>query len=147
MKVILLQDVAKQGKKGEIIEVNDGYGRNFLIKKGLGAQASNQMINELTQKNAADQRRHEIEVEEAKKMAERITKSVIKIGIACGENGKMYGAVTTKEISEGLQDQGYVIDKKKINIKEPIKTVGKHVVEVKIMANVATEVTIEVYKK
>ena len=147
MKVILLKDVAKQGKKGEIIEVNDGFGRNFLIKKGLGVQASNQMINEHNQKNEAEKRRQEIEKEEAKKMAERITKSIIKIGIACGENGKMYGAVTTKEISEGLHEQGYDIDKKKINIKEPIKTIGKYVVEVKIMANISTEITIEVYKK
>ncbi len=147
MKVLLLQDVKAQGKKGDIIEVSDGYAKNFLIKKKMAIQATNQVINETNQKKASEQRKLEIEKQEAIKLAERLNGNTIVVEIACGENGKMFGSVTGKEISESLLKSGYDIDKKKINIKEPIKTFGVFSVEVKVYANVTATINISVVKK
>ena len=141
MKVLLLQDVKAQGKKGDIIEVSDGYAKNFLIKKKMAIQATNQVINETNQKKASEQRKLEIEKQEAIKLAERLNGNTIVVEIACGEN------VTGKEISESLLKSGYDIDKKKINIKEPIKTFGVFSVEVKVYANVTATINISVVKK
>ena len=147
MKVLLLQEVTAQGKKGDIIEVSDGYAKNFLIKKKMAIQATNQVINETNQKKASEQRKLEIEKQEAIKLAERLNGNTIVVEIACGENGKMFGSVTGKEISESLLKSGYDIDKKKINIKEPIKTFGVFSVEVKVYANVTATINISVVKK
>lgn len=147
MKVLLLQDVKAQGKKGDIIEVSDGYAKNFLIKKKMAIQATNQVINETNQKKASELRKLEIEKQEAIKLAERLNGNTSVVEIACGENGKMFGSVTGKEISESLLKSGYDIDKKKINIKEPIKTFGVFSVEVKVYANVTATINISVVKK
>lgn len=147
MKVLLLQDVKSHGKKGDIIEVSDGYAKNFLIKKKMAIQATNQVINETNQKKASEQRKLEIEKQEAIKLAERLNGNTIVVEIACGENGKMFGSVTGKEISESLLKSGYDIDKKKINIKEPIKSFGVFSVEVKVYANVTATINISVVKK
>ena len=147
MKVILLKDVKDQGKQGEIIDVNDGYARNFLIKNKLALVASTKLINETNQKNAAIAKKNEIEKAEAQKMADRMKGSVIKLAMSCGENGKMFGSVTSKEISEILHEHGYDIEKKKINIKTPIKTLGSYEVEVKVYANISTNINLVVHKK
>ncbi len=147
MKILLLQDVKSHGKKGDIIEVNDGYAKNFLIKKKMAVQATNQIINETNQKKASEQRRLELEKQEAIKLAERLNGNTIVVEIACGENGKMFGSVTAKEISEALLKSGYDIDKKKVNIKEPIKSYGVFNVEVKVYANVTAKININVIKK
>lgn len=147
MKVLLLQDVKSHGKKGEIIEVNDGYAKNFLIKKKMAIQATNQVINETNQKKASEARKLEIERQEAIKLAERLNGNTIVVEIACGESGKMFGSVTAKEVSESLQKAGYDIDKKKINLKEPIKSFGVFSVEVKVYANVNATINISVVKK
>lgn len=147
MKVLLLQDVKAQGKKGDIIEVSDGYAKNFLIKKKMAIQATNQVINETNQKKASEQRKLEIEKQEAIKLAERLNGNTIIVEIACGDNGKMFGSVTAKEISEALLKSGYDIDKKKINLKEPIKSLGVFSVEVKVYANVTSTININVIKK
>ncbi len=147
MKVLLLKDVKAQGKEGDIIEVNDGYAKNFLIKKGLAAPASSKLINETEQKNAALARKKELEKIDAQKMADRMSGSVVKLAMSCGENGKMFGSVTTKEISETLHENGYDIEKKKIIIKTPIKTLGTYDVEVKVYANISTNISLIVHKK
>ncbi|MDE6967802.1 MAG: 50S ribosomal protein L9 [Clostridia bacterium] len=147
MKVLLLQDVKSHGKKGEIIEVNDGYAKNFLIKKKMAIQATNQVINETNQKKASEQRKLEIEKQEAIKLAERLNGNTIVVEIACGENGKMFGSVTAKEISDALLKSGYDIDKKKVNLKEPIKSLGVFSVEVKVYANVNATIKVNVVKK
>ncbi len=147
MKVLLLQDVKSHGKKGEIIEVNDGYAKNFLIKKKMAIQATNQVINETNQKKASEQRKLEIEKQEAIKLAERLNGNTIVVEIACGENGKMFGSVTAKEISDALLKSGYDIDKKKVNLKEPIKSLGVFSVEVKVYANVNATIKVNVIKK
>lgn len=147
MKVLLLQDVKAQGKKGDIIEVSDGYAKNFLIKKKMAIQATNQVINETNQKKASELRKLEIEKQEAIKLAERLNGNTIIVEIACGDNGKMFGSVTAKEISDALLKSGYDIDKKKINLKEPIKSLGTFSVEVKVYANVTSTIKINVVKK
>lgn len=147
MKVLLLQDVKDQGKKGEIVEVNDGYAKNFLIKKGLAKQANSQIINEVNQKNAANQRKLEIEKQEATKLAQRMKGSVVNLAMSTGENGKMFGSVTSKEIAEALHFHGFDIDKKKIVLKEPIKALGRYNIEIKVYANISTEVVLNVIKK
>jgi len=147
MKVLLLQDVKAHGKKGDIIEVSDGYAKNFLIKKKIAIQATNQVINETNQKKASELRKLEIEKQEAIKLAERLNGNTIIVEIACGDNGKMFGSVTAKEISDALLKSGYDIDKKKINLKEPIKSLGTFSVEVKVYANVSSTIKINVVKK
>lgn len=147
MKVLLLEDVKAQGKKGEIIEVNDGYARNFLIKKGLATHATAAIINEVNQKNAAEARKKELERLEAVKLRDRLDGMVVKLAMGCGENGKMYGSVTSKEVSEALHIAGFDIDKKKINIKDTIKSLGTYSVEVKVYANTVANISLVVMAK
>lgn len=144
MKVLLLKDVKTVGKKGEIVEVNDGYARNFLMKKGMAQQATAGVINETNQKNAAIARQKQKEYEEALVTAKELDGKTIDIVIKFGDNGKSFGAVTSKEISGELAKMGYDIDKKKINLKESIKSAGLFEVEVKVYTNVSANIKVEV---
>ncbi|MDY4592671.1 MAG: 50S ribosomal protein L9 [Eubacteriales bacterium] len=144
MKVLLLQDVKAQGKKGEIIEISDGYARNFVIKKGLGIEATPAIINEKNQKDAANARRKQQELEAAQALAKELKGKKIEVEIKCGENGKLFGALTAKEISEALAKSGYDVDKKKIVVKETIKAVGVYEIEIKLYANVSTTILVSV---
>ena len=144
MKVLLLKDVKSVGKKGEIVEVNDGYARNFLIKKNLAQQATAGVINETNQKNAALARQKQKEYEEAVAMAKELDGKVISVVIKFGDNGKSFGAVTSKEISSELTKLGYDIEKKKINLKDSIKTAGVFDVELKVYTNVSATIRVEV---
>ena len=135
MKVLLLQDVKPQGKKGDIVEVNDGYARNFLIRngyarnflirRGLAKEATASVINETNQRRAADEKRRKEELEAAKQAADRLNGTTVEIAIRCGENGKPFGAVTAKEIADKLSQMGYDVDKKKVVLKDAIKMVGQ----------------------
>ena len=144
MKVLLLKDVKTVGKKGEIVEVNDGYARNFLMKKGMAQQATAGVINETNQKNAALARQKQKEYEDALAMAKELDGKVIGIVIKFGDNGKLFGAVTSKEISSELLKLGYDVDKKKINLKDSIKSAGVFDVEVKVYTNVSATIRVEV---
>lgn len=144
MKVLLLADVKPHGKKGEIVEVSDGYGRNFLVKKGLASEATAKVINEVAQRNKAEEHRKELERQAAKKLTEDLDGKVFKVTIQCGENGKMFGSVTAKEISDAIIKSGYDIDKKKIVLKEPIKQLGTYQIEIKVYANMQANVSVVV---
>lgn len=144
MKVLLLQDVKPQGKKGDIVEVNDGYARNFLIRKGLAKEATASVINETNQRRAADEKRRKEELEVAKLAANKLEGTTVEIAIRCGENGKPFGAVTGKEIAEKLTQMGYDIDKKKVVLKDAIKMVGNYHVELKLYAGVTAKVIVAV---
>ena len=144
MKVLLLKDVKSVGKKGEIIEVNDGYARNFLIKKGLAQQATAGVINETNQKNAALAKQKQKEYEDAVAMAKELDGKTISVVIKFGDNGKSFGAVTSKEIGSELAKLGYDIDKKKINLKDSIKTAGIFEVEIKVYVGVSATIRVEV---
>lgn len=144
MKVLLLQDVKPQGKKGDIVEVNDGYARNFLIRRGLAKEATASVINETNQRRAADEKRRKEELEAAKQAADRLNGTTVEIAIRCGENGKPFGAVTAKEIADKLSQMGYDVDKKKVVLKEAIKMVGNYHVELKLHPGVTAKVVVTV---
>ena len=144
MKVLLLKDVKSVGKKGEIIAVNDGYARIFLIKKGMAQQATSGVINETNQKNAAIARQKQKEYETAVEVAKQLDGKVVVAEIKFGDNGKPFGAVTSKEISQELAKMGYEIDKKKIMLKDSIKSAGVFDVEIKVYANVSANIKVEI---
>lgn len=145
MKVILLSDVKGTGKKGQILEVSDGYARNCLLKKKLAVEATASALNENAQKKAAEEKRIAEEIAEAQVVKEKLEKSVIDIGVKCGD-GKMYGSVTTADIAEGLKKQGIEIDKKKVVLKENIKALGVFEIEIKVYAGISAKVKVNIVK-
>ena len=144
MKVLLLQDLKGSGRKDEVIEVNDGYGRNFLIKKGVAIEATPKVLNEYAQRKAKEEKRKSEEQAAAAALAKEIEGKEFSVSIRCGENGKLFGAVTAKEISEVLANAGYSVDKKKIALKDSIKLVGKYKVDLKIYAGISSYIYVSV---
>ncbi len=145
MKVVLLQDVRGQGKKGEVINVSDGYARNFLFPKNLAAVADAKVMNELKGKEEA--RLHKIEVEkaEANATSEKLKSLVVKLTAKPGTDGRLYGSVTAKDIAEALAKQhGIEIDKRKLQINEPIRTFGTHLIEAKLYTQITGTVNVVV---
>lgn len=132
MKVILLQDIKSVGKKNQIINANDGYARNFLFPKKLAIEANKENMLKLEAKQASNAHKKNLEIEENKKKAEQIGKTTLELKVKAGNNGKTFGGITAKEIAEALKKQiGIEIDKKKITLKETIKTLGTYEVEIK----------------
>ena len=144
MKVILLKDVKGTGKAGEIIEVADGYARNCIIKKGLGEEATPVKINSLNIKNKSIEFHKNEEIKALKEQAKNLSGKKVTLKIKCGENGKIFGSVTSKEIAESLEEIGFTVDKKKILLKDPIKSLGTYTVEVKFLPDVFSKITVEV---
>ena len=127
MKVILLEDVKALGKKGQIVNVNDGYARNFILPKKLGVEANNKNLNDLKLKKANDEKIAQEQLEEAQELGKKIEAGKVELAIKVGEGGRTFGSVSTKEIAAAVKEQmGYDIDKKKIQLKEAIKTLGTH---------------------
>ena len=142
MKVILLADVKGQGKKNDVIEVSDGYGKNFLIPRKLAKAADAQSLNDVKVKEAARVYRIETERKEAQALAEKLKGILVKIPASSGADGRLYGSITSKDIVEKLKaDTGVDIDKRKVVMGDPIKAYGKYEVEVKLY----TEVTGKIY--
>ena len=145
MKVILLQDVKGQGKKNDIIEVSDGYGKNFLLPRKLAKLADAQSVNDVKVREEARLYRIATEKKEAQALVEKLKTITVVIKASSGADGRLYGSVTAKDISERLAaDFGIAIDKRKLVIAEPIKTFGKYTVEAKLYPEVAGTVTVEV---
>lgn len=145
MKVILTQDVKGVGKKDQILEVNDGYARNFLIPKKLGVQASTANLALLKSKQDSRDFKRQEEKKEAEQIKEKLEKIRLDIKVKSGENGKIFGGVTSKEISDVLKDKYSInIDKKKIELKETIKTVGITTVDIKLFEGVIGKVKVNV---
>lgn len=146
MKVILLQDVKKQGKKGDVIEVSDGYGRNFLIKKGLGKLADNAAMNQLRIENEQKAQQAAEELEAAKQLKEVIEKeeTVVEIKAKAGD-GKLFGTIPSKQIAEELKKQYAIeIDKRKINMEQNLSALGYHRVNVKLHPEVQAVINVHV---
>lgn len=133
MKVVLKQDVKGTGKKGDIAEVSDGFARNFLIKKGLAEEATSVSINSVKIKKEAEAFHIQEAKKAAKETAQKISKLTITLKVKCGENGKVFGSVTSKEVAGKLSEMGYDIDKKKIVMPSPIKQAGHYTLEVKLL--------------
>lgn len=145
MKVVLLQDVKAQGKKGDLINVSDGYARNFLFPKGLAAEADAKVMNELKSKEEA--RLHKIEEEKAaaRAVAEQLTGVVVKLKSTAGADGRLYGSITTKDIAEALQkDHGITVDKRKIDMDGPIRAFGTYTLDVKLYTEISGKINLVV---
>lgn len=137
MKVILLSDVKGQGKKDQIIDVSDGYARNYLFPKKLAIVADAKAQNDLKGKNEAKQFRIDEERKAAKALAERLSGITVKIKATSGADGKLYGAVTAKDIAEALEkDFSITVDRRKMNLTEAIKAHGTYTVEAKLYAEI-----------
>lgn len=144
MKIILLQDVKGQGKKNDLLEVNDGYARNFLIKKGLAVEATATRINELNQRKNADAFHKEEELKAMRALAKELDGKTFNLKIKVGQTGKVFGSVTAADISDGLKEAGYDVDKKKIVLESPIKMVGVYPVALKFAEGVSAKISVEV---
>ena len=148
MQVILLQDIKGVGKKDEIINANDGYARNYLLPKKLGVEANKENLSKLKAKNDSKAYKKSVEKEEAQKIAERLKGILLKIPVKSGENGKIFGSITSKEIADNLKEQyGIDVDKKKIDLKEPIKSLGSFNVNIKLFEGVLGNLKIQMISK
>lgn len=145
MKVILLQDVKALGKKGEVVEVSEGYARNMLLKKGLGKEATGQNMNDLKLQKANAEKIARETLEAAQALGKELEGKTVKIGVKTGEGGRVFGSVSSKEIAEEIKKQlGYDVDKKKVLLDTPIKQLGVTNVGVKLHAKVTAEVKVQV---
>ncbi len=144
MKVIFLKDVKGSGKKGELKEVSDGYANNFLLRQGLARKVDNTALSEhRIQKEATDYHKEQ-ERFAAMEVKKQIDGKNIVLKIKCGENGKTFGSITAKEIAEALSTYGIKLDKKKIEVKEPIKQIGSYQIVAKVYPNISATFTLQV---
>ena len=145
MKVILKADIKGVGKKNEVINASDGYARNFLFPKNLAVEATPENMQKLNSQNQAKQYRKDQEKEQAQEIAKKLETLAVEIKVQAGENGKIFGSVSSKEISESLEKQyKIIVDKKKIEIKEPIKVLGTRTIEARLFEGVVGKIKINV---
>lgn len=148
MKVILLQDVKALGKKGEIVNVNDGYARNFILPKKFGLEANNKNMNDLRLQKQQEERMVQENLEAAKQLATDLSAGKVQLSIKAGEGGRVFGSVSGKEIAAAVKEQlGIDVDKKKIQLKETIKQLGTHNVPVKLHPKVTAELKVVVVEE
>ena len=145
MKVILIEDVKSLGKKGQLVDVNAGYARNFILAKKLGLEATPKNLNDLKLKKANDEKVAKEIYEEAKAFGERLKEMEVNVTIKTGEGGKIFGSVSSKEIAEAAKAQlGIELDKKKMVLPSPIKTLGTTLVPIKLHPKVTSELKVNV---
>ncbi len=145
MKVILLEDIKGVGKKGQMINASDGHARNYLLPKKLAVEATKSNLNELEAKQKSQANKQQKELEQAQKLEKDLQEKVVSIPVKTGDNGKLFGSVTNKEIAAALEEQtGLVIDKKKIVLPEVIKAIGLQTVEVKLHPQVTAKLKVEI---
>ena len=145
MKVILLEDVKSLGKKGQIVNVSDGYARNMILPKKLGVEATSKNLNDLKLRKANEEKVAQENLDAAKAFAEELSTKEIILTLKVGEGGRTFGSVSSKEIAIAVKEQlGYDLDKKKIQIKEAIRTPGMHIVPVKLHQKVTAELKVHV---
>ncbi len=145
MKVILLEDVKSLGKKGDLVEVSTGYARNFILPKKKGVEASSKNINDLKLQKAHKDKVAAEQLEAARELKAEIEKRELALSIKVGENGKAFGAISSKELAQAVKDQfGLTVDKKKIVIDEPIKSLGSHEVKIKLHPKVTAALKVKV---
>ena len=145
MKVILTTDVPKLGKQGDVVQVSDGYARNYLLPRNMAIEASAARLQELEQKNQQLEKRRKKEEQMAQSIKEQIEGQRFVVKARCGESGKLFGAVTSKEIADAIKARYKVdIDKKRIEIKEPIKQLGEYPVRIRLHQKAIADVTVRV---
>ena len=145
MQVILLEDVKSLGKKGGIVKVNDGYARNFILKKKLGVEATSNNLNELKLQKKNEEKLAKEKLEAAKEFAKELEEKQVTVSIKTGSGGRSFGSVSTKEIAAAAKSQlGYELDKKKMELDVPIKSPGTFNVKIKLHKEVAAELRVVV---
>lgn len=145
MKVILKQDVKSIGKKGAIIEVSEGYARNFLFPKKLAVEATTGNVKTAEVRNQKEQERKAEEKRQAEILGEKLSKVAVKLSVKSGENGRLFGSITSKDIADALKKEtGLELDKRKIELEEPIKALGTYPLKVKLHKDVVTEIRVSV---
>lgn len=145
MKVILLEDIKSVGKKGEIINANDGYARNFLLPKKKGIEATKDNLLKLQAKKDSEAHKKNLEIEENKKIAQKINNITLEMSVKAGANGKTFGGITAKEISEELKKMHNIeIDKKKVVLKETIKALGRYSIDIKFGDGVTAKLSVNI---
>jgi large subunit ribosomal protein L9 len=147
VKVILTQDVSSLGKSGELKDVADGYARNFLIKQNLAVPAAGGAYRAWQHDIASREEKRKREREEAEIAAQRISSTTLTMGVKVGEGGKLYGSITAKDIADALARRGINIDRHKVDLEEPLKTLGTYKVAIRVFAGLTPEVTIAVEPK
>ena len=144
MKIIMLRTVKKVGKQGEILEVSEGYARNFLFPKGYAVEASKGNVKTLDDQKQAETRKKNKELDEAKAYAEKISKTQLSIKAKAGEGGKLFGSVTSKEIASLLAQKGIKVDKRKIDLSEPIRNLGEYEITIKLYPEISALVKLTI---
>lgn len=143
MKIILIKDVKSLGREGEIKEVSDGYGRNFLIPRGLATEATATKLKESQERGLREQKKKTRETEDAQALQQRLEGKTVSISVKTGGSDRLFGAVTAKEVADVLQKElGIIIDKKKIEMPEPIKHLGEYQIKLKIYPSIQAEITV-----
>ena len=148
MEVILLEDVKSLGKKGETVKVSDGYALNYLFPKNLAVEATDSAVKKLNSKIQADKYKEDQNIKSGQELAKDLETKKIIIYTKAGDNGKLFGAITSKEISDEINSQlGINIDKKKILLDEPIKSLGLNIIKIKLYKNIIAELSLEIRSK
>ena len=145
MEIVLLEDVKALGKKGQIVKVNDGYARNFILPKKLGVEATSKNLNDLKLQKANEAKLAAEQLAAAKELAAKIEAGSVSLSMKAGESGKAFGSVSSKEIAAAAKQQlGLEIDKKKLVLPEPLKTFGTHQVPLKLHKDVTAKLTVKI---
>lgn len=145
MKVILVEDVPKLGKRGSVVEVADGYARNYLLPRKLAVLATEERLEELNREKAREERKKQKELEEARKLARILEGSTITLVARAGEGGKLFGSITNKEIAQAIENTFHIsIDRRKIELEEPLKVLGSYPVILRLHPEVQAKITVEV---
>ncbi len=146
MKVLLKSDVTNIGKKGELLEVKEGYARNFLIPNGLAIEATGGTMKQYEEEKKAVDRRKAKEKEDAQALASKIKGVTVTLRHKAGEEGRLFGSITSAEVAEALKQKGFEIDKKQVHLDEPIRLCGKHEAKIKLHSEVTSTLNVEVMK-
>lgn len=145
MKLILQQEVKGLGKKDAIVEVSEGYARNFLLPKKLALPATDSTVKQIKDQQAAQARREQQAMDEARMLASQLSKVSVSIGVKTGEGGKLFGSVTGKDVADAIERQhGLTIDKRKVELKETVKSIGEYTATVRIHPDVSAQVSVNV---
>ena len=148
MEIVLLEDVKALGKKGQVVKVNDGYARNFILPKKLGVVATSKNLIDLKLQKAHEDKVAAEQLAAAKVLAEELKNKSVELKMKVGEGGRTFGAISTKEIAAAAKEQlGYELDKKKISVDEPIKSLGVHNVKIKLHPKVTADLKVKVTEK
>ncbi len=148
MKVVLTQDVKDLGKKGELVNASDGYARNFLFPRKLAVEATTGKLKEIEDKKASEKNRKEKELSSAKELADKLSKLEIVFRTKAGENGKLFGSITAKDVAEAIKAQHKTeVDKKKVVMHDAIKALGTYQVEIKVYPEVSAKISVKVIEQ